>query len=54
MGEQNIFKRYEIKYMLTRSQFEAMDELLREYTVADEHGKIRFAACILIRQISCL
>lgn len=39
MGEQNIFKRYEIKYMLTRSQFEAMDELLREYTVADRHGK---------------
>lgn len=39
MAEQSIFKRYEIKYMLTRSQFEAMQELLDRYTIADEHGR---------------
>lgn len=39
MAEQNIFKRYEIKYMLTRSQYRELKELLKEYMIADVHGK---------------
>lgn len=39
MAEQMIFKRYEMKYMLNRSQFEALKILMRDYMKADEHGK---------------
>lgn len=39
MGEQMIFKRYEIKYMLTRAQRAAIQEELEKYMVMDKHGK---------------
>lgn len=39
MAEQMIFKRYEIKYMLNRSQFEKLKETMKDYMNADEHGK---------------
>lgn len=39
MAEQMIFKRYEIKYMLNRKQFEELKMIMKEYMVADVHGK---------------
>lgn len=39
MAEQSIFKRYEIKYMLTRTQYAELKALLKEYMIADVHGK---------------
>lgn len=39
MAEQMIFKRYEIKYMLNRKQFEELKLIMKEYMVADVHGK---------------
>lgn len=39
MAEQYIFKRYEMKYMLTKSQYIKLKELLLKYAIEDEHGK---------------
>ena len=39
MKDQMIFKRYEMKYMLNRRQFEELKEELEQYMIADEHGK---------------
>ena len=39
MAEQMIFKRYEIKYMLSRSQFEALKAEMSKYMIPDVHGK---------------
>lgn len=39
MAEQMIFKRYEIKYMLNRAQFEALKNEMKRHMVPDVHGK---------------
>ena len=39
MAEQTIFKRYEIKYMLTSSQAEELSKIMAEYMYADIHGR---------------
>lgn len=39
MSEQMIFKRYEIKYMLDRQQFELLKKVMQEHMIADVHGK---------------
>ncbi|MCD7835894.1 MAG: polyphosphate polymerase domain-containing protein [Lachnospiraceae bacterium] len=39
MSEQLIFKRHEIKYMITKSQLKAVKEAMEKYMIADEHGK---------------
>lgn len=39
MAEQMIFKRYEIKYMLNKSQFEALKVEMTKYMTPDVHGK---------------
>lgn len=39
MGEQTIFKRYEIKYMLTKSQQKIIKEAMVEHMIPDVHGK---------------
>lgn len=38
MADQMIFKRYEMKYMLNRSQAELLKEKMKQYMIADEHG----------------
>lgn len=39
MAEQTIFKRYEIKYMLTSSQADELSEIMAEHMYADVHGR---------------
>ena len=39
MAEQTIFKRYEIKYMLTSSQAEELSKIMAEHMYADIHGR---------------
>ena len=39
MAEQTIFKRYEIKYMLTRNQYLELKKEMAKYMIADIHGK---------------
>ena len=39
MSEQFIFKRYEIKYMVTKKQRELIKQAFAEHMIADEHGK---------------
>jgi len=39
MADQMIFKRYEIKYMLTRKQYLAVLERMKSQMIADEHGR---------------
>lgn len=39
MSEQLIFKRHEIKYMITRSELKMVMEAMKEHMIADEHGK---------------
>lgn len=39
MGEQMVFKRYELKYRLTREQKDLLGEYMKEYMIPDEHGK---------------
>lgn len=39
MGEQMVFKRYEIKYMLTKGQRELIQNRMRDYMTMDVHGK---------------
>jgi SPX domain protein involved in polyphosphate accumulation len=39
MSEQLIFKRYEIKYMITKSQAELIKQAMKEHMIADVHGK---------------
>ncbi|MCD8026830.1 MAG: polyphosphate polymerase domain-containing protein [Clostridiales bacterium] len=39
MEYQNIFKRYEIKYLITKSQQMMIKEKMREYTTPDRYGK---------------
>ena len=39
MSDQMIFKRYEIKYLLTRKQREAIEEVFSGRMKADEHGR---------------
>lgn len=39
MGDQMVFKRYELKYMLTKSQAKQLKKALEEYMVEDEHGR---------------
>lgn len=41
MGDQTIFKRYEIKYMITRDQQKRIINRMSEYMKEDEHGKSR-------------
>lgn len=39
MGYQNIFKRYELKYMLTTKQYELLREAMSDYMVSDKYGQ---------------
>ena len=39
MGFQTVFKRYEIKYMLTIAEANALKEYMKEYMQADKYGK---------------
>ncbi|MGN0483414.1 MAG: polyphosphate polymerase domain-containing protein [Lachnospiraceae bacterium] len=39
MSEQLIFKRYEIKYKITKKQFARIKEAMKEHMIPDEHGK---------------
>lgn len=39
MSDQMFFKRYEIKYLLTRSQYEAIKQEMESYMIADVHGE---------------
>lgn len=39
MGEQMIFKRTEIKYMLTEAQYKRLRDVISEYMIEDEHGE---------------
>lgn len=39
MSEQMTFKRYEIKYMITKTQMAVIQKAMEEYVIADEHGK---------------
>lgn len=39
MSDQMIFKRYEIKYILTRTQMELIKKEMEKYMIADIHGK---------------
>jgi SPX domain protein involved in polyphosphate accumulation len=39
MGDQMVFKRYELKYMLTKDQRDQIQELMKEHMVADKYGK---------------
>lgn len=39
MSEQMIFKRYEVKYMLNRSQLARLQEEMKKYMIADVHGR---------------
>jgi hypothetical protein len=39
MSEQLIFKRYEVKYMITRTQAELIKQAMKEHMIADVHGR---------------
>ena len=39
MGDQMIFKRHEIKYMITSEQLELIKKAFEEHMIADEHGE---------------
>lgn len=39
MSDQMIFKRYEIKYMLTREQKKRLCHLMKDEMITDEHGQ---------------
>lgn len=39
MADQMIFKRYELKYMITRSQYEMIKQEMGNYMIADVHGE---------------
>ena len=39
MADQIIFKRYEIKYIITTEQLERIREEFKAYMIADEHGE---------------
>ena len=39
MGVKNIFKRYELKFMLTTQQYIQLKELMKKYMQGDEFGK---------------
>ena len=39
MGDQMIFKRYEMKYLISTEQLEKIKEAFKEHMIADEHGK---------------
>ena len=39
MGNQMIFKRYEVKYLITKSQMNMLKKAFEEYMVEDEHGR---------------
>lgn len=39
MGIQNVFKRYEIKYMISRAQQERIMQGMEEYMTGDEYGR---------------
>ncbi len=39
MSDQMVFKRYELKYIISKSQRDLIREKMTEYMIADEHGK---------------
>lgn len=39
MNYQNVFKRYELKYLITKEEKKALFEIMKEYMVPDEYGK---------------
>ena len=39
MSYQNTFKRYELKYLLTRKQKEIIQNAMEAYMMGDEYGK---------------
>lgn len=39
MNYQNIFKRYELKYLITKEEKKALFEIMKEYMEPDEYGK---------------
>ena len=39
MNYQNVFKRYELKYILDSSQYEAVKEAINNHMQLDEYGK---------------
>lgn len=53
MANQTIFKRYEIKYMLDANQLSMLKNEMKNYMIADEHGKVQYAVCISIHRNIC-
>ncbi len=51
MGVKNIFKRYELKFMLTTQQYIQLKELMKKYMQGDEFGKAQYAISILTHPI---
>lgn len=41
MAAQNVFKRYELKYLLTKNQYVELKELMTTYMTPNEYGKYR-------------
>lgn len=41
MAAQKVFKRYELKYVLTVAQYHELLELMKNYMIQDEYGKYR-------------
>jgi len=39
LGFQNIFKRYELKYIITEEQYNKLRQLMSEYMKGDEYGR---------------
>ena len=46
MGNQMIFKRYEIKYMLSSEQLSLLKQEMEKNMIADEHGKSTIFSCV--------
>lgn len=38
MANQNVFKRYELKYLLTKSQYHSLQEVMQQHMKMDEYG----------------
>ena len=53
MSDQMIFKRYEIKYMLTREQKKRLCHLMKDEMIAASMGKAPSRVCTLTHRITC-
>lgn len=54
MKNENIFRRYELKYIVSKEQMERLKSEMGKYMVNDEHGKALFAISTTTRRIICL